>query len=135
VTSNFPILIGQFMEGLGTTGFDLKGDPGQTIAVPLKYAQTRAEFLAPAQLAPTSAQLIAPSGAVVTVDGVAASDWAAIGTTGYSVANVALSNVDAHEAVGDEPFTLSVYAYPTFSGYWHPGRLGASDALFADGFE
>ena len=135
VTATAPLLIGQFMEGATTTGFDNKGDPGMIVAAPTNQARSRVDFLAPQVLAPISAQFVAPTGTAVTLDGTPVAGWSAIAGTTYSFANVALTGNDAHQALGDRAFSMSVYAYPTLAGYWHPGAAGTTNALFADGFE
>lgn len=131
-----PVVVATFMEGaLATIDFNGNGDPSQSIPIPTGEARTAVDFVASPALSPAFAQLVAPTGASVTVDGALAIGWTAIGSSGYSSTNVSICCTDVHHARGSQPFTLSVYSYPTNTSYWYPGFLGIGDAIFADGFE
>ena len=132
------ILVSQVMEGSEAfIGSGIAGDPSQLTAIPVNRAALAMDFIAPVAFAPVFAQVIAPTGAAVVIDGSAVSGWSSIGSSGYSGANVALCCADAHHASADQPFTLSVYAYPSNGGtsYWYAGGIGPSDDIFGDSFE
>ncbi len=143
VSASHPIASAQFMEG--SQAFDLilhmnsLGDPSQLASIPANRGALAVDFIAPTALASIFAQVIAPTGAHVTIDGTAVGGWSAIGSSGYSGANVLLCCTDAHHAAGDQPFTVSVYAYPSappgYTSFWYAGGLGPSDDLFWDGFD
>ena len=136
LVSSAPVLVGQFMEGGTTPGFGGNGDPSELIAIPTNQAQRTVTFYAPALFSPIFAQVIAPTGTALTIDGTAVTGWTAIGNSGYSASNYALCCVDVHQATGNQPFTLSVYAYPPGStSYWYAGASGIGDDIFADGFQ
>jgi hypothetical protein len=48
---------------------------------------------------------------------------------------VPLSAANVHHAIGNRPFTLSVYSYPMYTSYWYPASLGLGDIIFSDGFQ
>jgi hypothetical protein len=124
------------MEGADTAGFNGLGDPAQSIAIPTSQGKRSIDFLAPSQFAPIWAQLVAPTGATISIDATTVSGWTAIGTSGFSVTRFAVCGcTDVHHAVGNQPFTLSVHAYPQYTSYWYPGSLGIDDDIFKDGFE
>lgn len=51
-----------------------------------------------------------------------------------SSSNVALCCTDLYRASGNRAFTLSVYAYPSYTSYWYPAAMGFEE-IFADGFD
>ena len=57
--------------------------------------------------------------------GVTVSGFVAIGSSGFSVARIELSNGGDgnHVITGDEPFGISVYGYGNDTSYWYPGGL------------
>jgi hypothetical protein len=137
--ADHPIGVMQVMESASAFpgNPDAHGDPAQLASIPSNRGALVADFIAPLALAPMFAQVIAPTGAQVLVDGVAVAGWSPIGSSGYSGANVALCCTDAHHATGDQPFTVSVYAYPAAAAtsVWYAGQLGPRDDIFGDGFD
>ena len=129
-----PVAVATFMEGGSAFGSSGPGDPAQSIVVPWNQARRSIDFAAPASIGPAWAQIVARSGATITLDGSAVTGWSAIGSSGYSTANVALCCSDVHHAAGNRPFTLSVYSYPDFAAYWYPAAIGFEE-IFADGFD
>lgn len=134
--ASHPLVVGTFMEGSQTVGFT-GGDPSQSMPIGTSRAAASSDFTAPSDFAPVWAQLVAPTGSTITVDGALVSNWTAIGATGYSVARASLCCTDAHRAVGNQPFLLSVHAYPAAGGgsFWYPAYIGPSDVIFDNGFE
>jgi hypothetical protein len=94
-------------------------------------------FVAPVAFAPISPKSSHETGSNILVDAAAVTGWTAIGGSGYSGANVSLCYTDFHTATSDQPFTLSVYAYPisASTSFWYAGGIGPSDDTFGDGFE
>lgn len=138
-SADHPIAITQYMESASAFAGNANylGDPSQLTSIPTNYGALTMDFLAPSALAPIFAQVIAPTGAQVLIDGAPASGWQAIGSSGYSGANVPLCCSDTHHAEASQPFTLSVYAYPSAgtTSFWYAGGLGPSDDIFGDGFD
>ncbi len=133
--SSNPVAVAMLMEG-GQKFLSGNGDPSQSIPIPTSQSKTSMDFIAPTNLAPIFAQVVALTNATIMVDSNVASGWIPIGSSGYSTTRVSLCCTDAHHASGDQPFTLSVHAYPAGStSYWYPGSLGIGDDLFHDGFE
>jgi len=60
---------------------------------------------------------------------VAVTGFTPIGTSGYSVVTVQLSNAGDgnHEILGNSSFGISVYGYGQYTSYWYPGGTAASD--------
>jgi hypothetical protein len=139
IHATHPIAAAQFMEGADVfdANFNFLGDPSQLASIPPGRGALDVRFIAPTALAPIFAQVVAPTGAQVSIDGNTVSGWAAIGASGWSAANVQLFLTDAHHATGDQPFTVSVYAYPSSgsTSYWYAGAYGPSDDIYGDGFD
>jgi hypothetical protein len=133
--ASHPVVVGTFMEG-GQGFTSGVGDPSESMPIPTNQAIKSITFIAPTNLAPIYAQLVAPTNATIVVDSNVATGWTAIGSSGYSTTHVTLCCTDAHQASGDKPFTVSVYAYPAGNtSYWYPGSLGIDDDIFRNGFE
>lgn len=129
------VAVAVFMQG-GLKFVSGNGDPSQSIPIPTNQRKMSIDFIALTNLAPIFAQLVAPSNSTILVDSNVVSGWTVIGDSGYSTTHVTLCCTDSHHASGDQPFTLSVHAYPAGStSYWYPGGLGIDDDLFHDGFE
>ena len=128
-----PMLVATVMEGSQAFGATV-GDPALSFVVPWNQARRSVDFAAPSSIGPAWAQVVTRTGAAIKIDGTSVDGWASIGSSGYSAANVALCCSDAHRAIGNSAFTLSVYSYPNSSAYWYPAAVGFEE-VFADGFE
>jgi hypothetical protein len=139
IAADHPIVVSQFMEGSSAFVGNINnlGDPSQLTSIPSNRGALAIDFIAPSAFASIYAQVIAPTGAVVTIDSSPVSGWQAIGSSGYSGANVLLCCTDVHHASATQPMTLSVYAYPSSSStsFWYAAGWGPSDDIFGDGFE
>ncbi len=123
VSADRRILVAQYMVGQ-SAGYGTS-DPSMLLAITPE--QWRANYLihAPVTWVANFVDILALSGTSVTVDGVAVTDWWPIGTTGYVVGHMALSNagngnhiIDADAGVG-----VSVYGVQSAGSYWYPGGL------------
>jgi hypothetical protein len=130
VTSTQPVMIGQFMESENNfTTSDTAGDPAESISVATAQFRNSYQFVAPANYAQNWVNVIAPAGATVTLDGAAVGGFAAIGSSGYSVAYVQLCANNAsgctgvHNASSTTPFGIEVYGYGSYTSYMYPGGL------------
>ncbi|MCA9679150.1 MAG: IgGFc-binding protein [Myxococcales bacterium] len=121
ITGDKPILVVQYMEGQAAGGNS--GDPAMTLAVSNQQFRSNYLFHAPTNYETNYVNVVAPTGATITLDGVDVAGFVAIGTTGYGVARVALSNAGTgnHNITGTEPFGISVYGYGQYTSYWYPG--------------
>ena len=103
------------------------GDPAMTLAVPTAQYRTSYQFHAPTNYVSNFVNVTAPSGATVTLDGqpIPGSSFLAVGSSGFGVAKVALSNTGngSHLAESSMPFGITVYGYGTYTSYWYPGGL------------
>jgi hypothetical protein len=126
ITSNNPILVGQYSNSSGYDG--TTSDDFEMLITPLQ------QFLSSYTIStPTTEFLInyinvvalnADAGSVL-LDGVAipAASFAPINTSGYSGAQVAIS-VGSHNVTGPNPFGLFTYGYAALDGYGYPGGMG-----------
>jgi hypothetical protein len=123
VSASQPILVAQYMAGQTAGGGT--GDPAMTLSV--ATAQYRNEYLfhAPTNYSANFVNVVAPTGTTVTLDGNPVSGWQTVGTTGFDVARVQLSNGGNgnHTITSGQPFGISVYGYGQYTSYWYPGGL------------
>jgi hypothetical protein len=97
------------------------------LAVPLQQYRTNYLFQAPISFDTNYVNITAPAGASVTLHGtvVPAASFTAIGSTGYSVARVSLSNAGTgnHTVTSAAKVGITVYGYGWCTSYWYPGGL------------
>ncbi|HSQ65249.1 MAG TPA: IgGFc-binding protein [Polyangiaceae bacterium] len=137
VTSNNPIIVGQFMEGqnaFGSTCYNSLnnslncGDPAESVAVATAQFRSSYQFIAPPTYNENWVSIIAPNGKTVTVDGTNYTSGTAIGaSSGYWTKAVKLCGANScngvHTASGTAPFGIQVYGYGAYTSYWYPGGL------------
>jgi hypothetical protein len=119
VTANHRILVAQYMEGQEAGGNS--GDPAMTLAVGLEQYRNIYLFHAPTTYVTNYVNITAPAGAHITLDNSNVPAGTAIGTTGYTVSRIQVSQVGNHSISGDMPFGISVYGYGDYTSYWYPG--------------
>ncbi len=133
VSSDKKILVAQFMEGQDAGGGI--GDPSMTLSVAIDQYRESYLFHAPTNYVTNYVNVTAANGATVMLDGTAIDSWTPIGSSGFSVARVILSNGAAndgnHSASSSTPFGISVYGYGDYTSYWYPGGLNL-DAIVVD---
>jgi hypothetical protein len=128
ITANHPILVGQYMTGQEQWSNGqpaLAGDPALALVVPKDQWRTSYLFHAPPSYEKNYLNVVAPNGASVLLDGSPVSGLAPIGSTGMSVARVALPSTGGgtHTASSTSPLSISVYGYGQYTSYWYPGGL------------
>jgi hypothetical protein len=125
ITSDHKILVAQYMEGQLAGGN--AGDPSMALAVPVEQYRSSYRFFASTSYDASFVDITAPTGATVTLDGVrvGATAFATVGTSGYGVARVQLSNAGSgdHSITSDHDIDISVYGYGQNTSYWYPGGL------------
>ncbi|NVB40255.1 IgGFc-binding protein [Pseudenhygromyxa sp. WMMC2535] len=123
VTGDKPIMVVQYMVGQ-SAGYGTS-DPAMVQAVTPGQFRTDYLFFAAPSWTANYVDIIAPTDASVTVDGAAVADWSAVGTSGYSVAHVELSNAGdgTHSVSADDKVGISVYGVQSAGSYWYPGGL------------
>ena len=101
------------------------GDPAMALAVATAQYRNYYLFHAPTNYESNYVNITAPDGAVVTLDGQPVGGFVPIGTTGYSIARVQLSNTGTgnHAITSAAKFGISVYGYGQYTSYWYPGGL------------
>jgi hypothetical protein len=101
------------------------------MALAIATQQFRNDYLfhAPTNYSNNYVNVLAPTGSTVQLDGTALAGWNAIGSTGYSVARVALgNNVNGnHRITSAVGVGITVYGYGYDTSYWYPGGLNLSD--------
>jgi hypothetical protein len=131
ITADKKILVAQLMEGQDAGGGT--GDPAMALAVPTGQYRTDYLFHAPVNYETNYVNITAPMDAIITLDGdpTPLSGFVAIGTTGYGLLRVTLSNAGDgnHRLVGDQPFGISVYGYGQYTSFWYPGGLDLGEIV------
>jgi hypothetical protein len=131
ISADHPILVVQYMEGQEAGGGT--GDPAMAQAVGIRQYRSSYLFHAPSNYEANYVNIVARTGTVVNLDGtvVSASAFLGIGTTGFGVARVTLSNSGSgnHSAASASPFGISVYGYGQYTSYWYPGGGNLTDLL------
>ena len=96
-----------------------------TIAVPTEQFRRQYLFVAPTTFDENWVNLVAPSGADIELDGepVTADSFEPIGSSGYGVARLRLSQSDVHTVEGGASFGATVYGYGQYTSYMYPGGL------------
>jgi len=127
VTSSEAILVGQFLvgqdyEGLSTSMPGANGDPAFSLAIPTEQFRTDYTFLAPDSYALTYLNVTASAGQQVMVDGMAVTDWRAVGASGMQTARLAI-RPGVHQVVSTGPFGIVVYGFGSYTSYIYPGGL------------
>jgi hypothetical protein len=128
-TGDKKILVAQYIVGQDA-GYGTS-DPAMLLAVPIDQYREDYLFHAAVSWVANYSDIIAPDGASVAVDDVPVTDWTPIGSTGYSVAHVNLSNAGTgnHTVTADDGVSVSVYGVQTYGSYWYPGGLDLETIL------
>lgn len=124
VTATDRVLVAQYMTGQQQGGD--AGDPAMSLVVGTSAYRRSYLFHAPTSYAQSYVNVVAPVGAAVTLDGTVLTGFAAIGSSGYAVARVALSNAGSGNHTidgGGSAIGISVYGYGKYTSYWYPGGL------------
>ncbi len=123
ITANAKVLVAQYMQGQGSSSQGEDGDPAMALAVPIDQYRTDYLFHSPTNYVKNYVNVTAPTGETVLLDGVAISGFVAIGSTGFSVTRIELSNAGTgnHTVSGSKAVGVSVYGYGDFTSYWYPG--------------
>ena len=125
VSADKPILVAQYMQGQDSVPSG-SGDPSMSVAVPSEQFRDSYRFAASTTYDTNFVNVIAPTGATVTLDGdaIPASEFQAIGASGFSVARHELSRSDQfHEISSPQQFGIVVYGYGRFTSFMYPGGL------------
>lgn len=128
ITANQPVMVAQYMQGRAASVEDT-GDPALALAVAVAQYRNLYLFHAPTNYDANYVNITAPAASAVTLDGAAVTSWTAIGTTGYQIARVPLSNAGTgnHNVTSSLPAGISVYGYGWATSYWYPGGLNLHD--------
>lgn len=125
IVADKPILVAQYSNG---SSYDnVTSDPFEVLIPP--YEQFLASYTVTTPdsgFSQNFVNVVAPNSAVgnVTLDGtaIAAGNYTAIGTSGFSGATVAVS-LGAHTLASTSPFGLTVYGFDSYDSYGYPGGL------------
>lgn len=104
------------------------GDPAMGSGVPVFQARSVYTFLTPDTYTYNFVNIVAPEGAAVSLDGAPVGGWAAVGSSGYSVARVPLT-AGSHLATseGDVGFGIMSYGYASYTSYLFPGGMNIEE--------
>lgn len=124
IVADKEILIGQYMHGAEDVPSG-KGDPSLSYAIATEQFRKSYIFVASSTYDQNFVNVIAKEGTTVLLDGqeIPQSSFKPIGSSGYAVARVQLSQTDVHTASSDEPFGIVTYGYGEFTSYMYPGGL------------
>lgn len=127
ISADKRVLVAQYM--LGQTYGGGRGDPAFTLAVPIQQYRQDYLFHAPTNYELNFVNITAPTGATVNLDSAPVTNFTAIGTTGYGIARVMLSNAGNgnHSISAAMPVGISVYGYGQYTSYWYPGGLNLEE--------
>ncbi|MBI5532469.1 MAG: IgGFc-binding protein [Deltaproteobacteria bacterium] len=132
VSGDKEILVVAFMAGAGivdpsTQPPDQKGDPSQSYVVAVEQFRDAYTFAVPVDYETNYVNVVAPSSATVMLDGVAVqgSSWTAIGSSGMSVARLALPTGGLHRVSSTAPIGVQAYGYGNYTSYQMPGGANA----------
>jgi hypothetical protein len=130
ITADQKVLVAQY--GTGQSAGGNTGDPDIALAVPVEQFRTEYLFHAPTNYESNYVDVTAPTGATVMLDGAPLS-FAPIGTTGYSLSRVTLTNGPNndgnHSIQGNMAFGITVYGYGQYTSYWYPGGLNLNTII------
>ena len=126
VSSDKALLVAEYMVSQkalpSATG--VVGDPSLSTSVAVEQYRKDYLFTAPVSYIVNIASIIAKRGAQVHVDGrtLAASEFVAVGSSEYGVANVVLDALTpVHSVNADQDVGLTVYGYGQYTSYMYPG--------------
>jgi len=129
VNADKPILVTQYSNG---TSFDnVTSDPFEVIVPPFEQFLASYVVSTPATVFQINfVNIVTPDAAVgaITLDGAAipAGDFSAIGTSGFSGAQIAVT-VGSHALAGPLPFGVTSYGFASADSYGYPGGLALAE--------
>ncbi len=129
ITADKPVLVAQYSNG--TTFDGVTSDPFEVLVPPFEQFLAKYTITTPATGFSTNfINIVAPNAAVGTIslDGTAvpASSYTAIGTSGFSGAQVSI-NLGSHTLASTQPFGITVYGFADYDSYGYPGGLTLSE--------
>jgi hypothetical protein len=111
ITSDGPVMVGQFFAGSGGRVSNQEGDPTFIIQVPIEQYRADYAFLAPPTYTSDYVAITAPPSAAIEIDGTSVDlSETTIGATGLSVTVVQIPDGE-HRLVGDQQFGVVVYGF------------------------
>jgi hypothetical protein len=118
-------MLGALLTDPGVSPWESRGDPSQSVAVPVEQYRRKYVFLAPSDYDVSYVDVIQPMNAKVTIDGAPAGvapKW--IGS-GFGIARVQLGggNGGAHVLTATSPVGIQVMGYGSYTSYQYPGGL------------
>jgi hypothetical protein len=132
VTASGPLMVGQFLVGqnMYSDGWGGVGDPSYSLIVPTEQFRDQYTFLAPSTITQNYVNVTRrfdfdDKSAPIFLDGkeIADSEFSTpIGSSGYSVAQVAISGTH-HAIESKDAFGIVVYGFAEFTSYSYPGGL------------
>jgi hypothetical protein len=103
-----------------------RGDPSQSLAVPVEQYRSKYVFLAPDDYDESFVDVVLPLGATVRIDdAIVVQQFDAIGSTQFGVLRVPLGQGQggAHVLEADRPVGVQVMGYGAYTSYQYPGGL------------
>jgi hypothetical protein len=125
VTSTQPMLVGQYMEGQGTTPTATVGDPAFVLEVPTPQYRHEYTFVVPATYTSSFINVVAHTGSGFLLDGHAVGgSYTAVNGTNWSVYRGPIA-AGSHrvDSTDDHAFGLKVIGVASYTSYAYPGGL------------
>ncbi len=98
------------------------GDPSQSVSIARSRYLEKYAFATPLGFDDIAINVIAPTGSAVRLDDAPLDpqDFSAIGSSGFSVARIALEPGKRYTLIGDQPFSAQLYGYGAFTSFMAP---------------
>jgi len=129
VKSEQKILVSQYMTGQDAGGGT--GDPAMALAVPVEQFRKSYLFHAPTNYTSNYVDVTVMAGVTVMLDNQAIPAGQPVGSEGWTLTRVQLSNGPAndgnHSISASQPFGITVYGYGQYTSYWYAGGLDLND--------
>jgi hypothetical protein len=122
VITTEPVLIGQYIRGVGTVGEGNLGDPAMLMAVPSVQWRTNYDILVPVNYQADFLNIIATEDAEVSIDGQPISGWRPVADGSYKVAIVEVED-GTHKLTSETEFAVVSYGYGDDVSYAFPGGM------------
>ncbi len=128
ITSDRPVMVGQFLRSSNGIECDDEGDPAFILQVPVDQFRRDYIFLTPPTYDTDYVDILAPAGAIVTLDGNPVTlTPTPVGATSFSLTSVVIAD-GPHVVQSNEPVGVMVY------GYGGPGSASSNTQNVSYGY-
>ena len=128
ISSNHPVMVGQFLEGPGDSQCNNEGDPAFILHPPLAQLVRDVTVSVPGSFAADYLSVVGPLGVTLTIDGaVVTAVQTQVGTSAWYVSRLTVSD-GYHHVLSSLPVSVTVYGIegapePQYVSYGYPAGL------------